>query len=56
MIHTLFDSIDDANDVVDILLEFLALLETVHRNQVGLLISEGIQVAASFLVRRTFDG
>ena len=56
VIHTLLDTIDDANDVVDILLEFLALLETVHRNQVGLLISEGIQVATSFLVRSTFDG
>ena len=55
MIHPLFHSIDDAYDVVDIFLEFLALLQTVHRDQVGLLIREGIQVPASFLIWSTLN-
>lgn len=38
VIHALFHSVDDTNDVVNIFLEFLALLQAVHRDQVGLLI------------------
>lgn len=55
VVHTPLHTVDDTDNVVDIFLEFLALLQAVHGDQVGLLVSQGVQVAASFLVGRTLN-
>lgn len=42
LIHTLFNSVDDVNNIINIFLEFLTLLQTIHRDEVGLLVRQGI--------------
>lgn len=51
VVHAFLDSIDDGNNIVDVLLEFLTLLKTCHRYQFCFLISYSIQVTSLVFTR-----
>jgi hypothetical protein len=53
-IHRLFNTVNDADDVVDVSLEVLPFLQAVHGDQVSFLVGDGVQVSCRFFL--FFDG
>ena len=43
--HILLDAIDDRNYIVDVFFKFFALLQTIHRDEFGLVLDDRVHVA-----------
>mgnify|MGYP006947842465 FL=1 len=48
-IHVLLDSINNANDVIDVSFKFLTFLKRSHADQVRFLVSDRVKVPVMFL-------